>query len=138
LRKVIEKKYIRHGDEVFGYYGGLSLLNGLGLTTQMPNTLEIVTTKETSNLRYVKLRNSKVILRKARAEINNQNVAVLQLLDAFNEMGRPLDDEELDGIREFIGRSGINERDVMRYAGSFPLRAMKNLLSTGVENVFAQ
>lgn len=137
-RQVIEKKFIKPDGEVCGYYGGLSLLNGLHLTTQVPNTLEVVTMKEATRLRRINLGGSNVILRKARTGINSQNVAIIQLLDAFNEMGRPLSEEETEGVREFVRLRGIKERDVFKYAGDFPAKAIKSLLETGVENVFTQ
>lgn len=34
-RKVIEKKYIKNGDDTIGYYSGITFQNQLKLTTQM-------------------------------------------------------------------------------------------------------
>ena len=136
VRKVIEKKFIRVNGEVCGYYGGLSLLNALHLTTQMPNTLEVVTTKEATRLRRIELGGAKVILRKARTNIDSGNVSAIQLLDAFNEMGRPLEEEETEGVRKFVKTYDIKAKDIFKYAGCFPAKAIKNLLATGVENIF--
>lgn len=80
FRQVIEKKYIQDGESVFGYFAGLSLLNSLGLTTQVPNTLEIVTTKESTRVREINIRNSKLILRKARVNITKDNVTLWHYL----------------------------------------------------------
>jgi len=136
-RKIIEKRFINSNGEICGYYGGISLLNVLCLTQQVPNTLEVVTTKESMRLRRIRVGNMNVILKKARTEINSQNVAALQLLDAFNEMGRPLDEDEVCSLRRFISRSNVKEGDVFRYAQYFPAKAVKNLIITGVKNVFA-
>jgi hypothetical protein len=137
LRQVVEKKYIRNGEEVYGYYAGLTLLNALGLTTQMPNTLEVVTSKETTRVREAKIRNSTVILRKARTGITKENVYVMILLEAFNATSRLLESDELKRIRDFVQTSGIRIKDIFAYAGVFPGKAIKNLLNNGVENVIA-
>ncbi len=43
---VIMRKYVRSKSETFGYVTGISFVNQLGLTTQMPAIIEIVTNKE--------------------------------------------------------------------------------------------
>ena len=50
-RKVIEKKYIKNKESIYGFYSGLSLLNTFGLTNQIPNVIEIVTNNESTRLR---------------------------------------------------------------------------------------
>ncbi len=54
--KVIEKKYIRDDNVVYGYITGYSFVNYLGLTTQVPQVIEIVTGKisksMTENFKY--------------------------------------------------------------------------------------
>lgn len=46
--KVVSRKYIQNGSEIFGYFSGAYLANQLRLTTQMPATIEIVTNKEST------------------------------------------------------------------------------------------
>ncbi|MDR3215983.1 MAG: hypothetical protein LBT55_01030 [Clostridiaceae bacterium] len=138
LRQVVEKKYIRSEGDVYGYYSGLSLLNSLGLTTQVPNTLEIVTTKETTRVREITIRNSTLILRKARTIVTKDNVYALALLEVMNENGIEFGKEEIEAIREFVKLRGIKQNDVFTYASAFPGKAIKNLLNIGVQNVFAQ
>ena len=63
-RKVIEKKYISNNGEIFGYYTGLTLLNSFGITTQMPNILEVYTNNEATKARRVEIDNQTVIVKK--------------------------------------------------------------------------
>ena len=135
--KVIAKKYVRANNEVFGYYAGLNLLNGLYLTTQVPSTYEIVSSKASAIVRRINVGKSRVKLRKARLPITKDNVNALMLLEAFCEMGRPLDEDELFGVQEFVRVKDIKEKDVFKYASCFPAIAIKSLIGTGVENVFA-
>ena len=44
--RVIEKKYLSDNGKVFGCFSGISLLNKMGISTQVPSTLEIYTTKK--------------------------------------------------------------------------------------------
>ena len=47
--KVIEKKYVKDSSGCYGYYSGAAFLNQLGLSTQMPNTIEVCTNNEKRN-----------------------------------------------------------------------------------------
>lgn len=136
-RKVIEKKYIRAGNEVYGYYGGLTLLNGLGLTTQMPNRLEVISSRASAIVRQVEVGNAPIKLRRARVQVNKDNVYALELLEAFNEIDMPLSEGALRRVKEFVLSCKMKRADVFAYAGVFPGKAIKNLISSGVENVFA-
>ena len=46
VEDVINKKYIGYKDDVYGVYSGLNLQNMFSITTQMPNTIEIVSNNE--------------------------------------------------------------------------------------------
>ena len=47
--KVIIRKYIKNSTETYGYFSGAAFANQIGLTTQMPAILEIVTSKALSS-----------------------------------------------------------------------------------------
>ena len=138
FRQVVEKKYIENGDDVYGYYGGLSLLNSMGLTTQVPSVLEIVTAKESTRVRQVRIRNSKVILRKARTVINKENVYALAFLEALNEKREGFNKEEIESLKRFVKYRAVNQKDVFDNAKFFPGKTVKRLIDIGVDYVFAQ
>lgn len=46
--KILEKKYLTDGCEVYGYVTGLALENQIGISNQVPGTLEIVTNREST------------------------------------------------------------------------------------------
>ena len=131
-RKVIEKKYIKNADETIGYYSGLTFQNQLKLTTQMPNIIEIYTNNETANVRSVMVGKQKVILRKARTVINNENVAVLSFLEMMNDISpRSLDNEKKNRIINYIKTNYITKDDIISYASVFPDKVMRNLIESG-------
>ena len=130
-RKVIEKKYIKDGNKIIGYYSGITFQNQLKLTTQMPNVIEVYTNNETAKIRDVFVGKQKVILRKARTTINNDNVAVLSFLELMNDITpRSLDDSKKAYIINYISSSGISKNDILSYVKVFSDRAMRNLIET--------
>ena len=50
--KVIIRKYIKNAGETYGYFSGATFANQIGLTTQMPTVLEIVTSRESTEGTY--------------------------------------------------------------------------------------
>lgn len=131
--KVVFRKYIADNKKTYGYYSGLTLLNGLGLTTQVPNVIEIVTNKEASRLREVYVGKQRVRLRCARVPITSENADALAVLDLFNQLD-PKKAPELDwrGVINYIMESGLNLKKIMDYSYAYPARAVKNLMNSGV------
>lgn len=60
--KVIIRKYIKNAGETYGYFSGATFANQIGLTTQMPTVLEIVTSRESTKGRIVTVDCQKVRL----------------------------------------------------------------------------
>lgn len=83
--KVARYKYIARKDQVNGYYSGYTFTNLLGLTTQVPYTIEIVSNGASAKCREVSVKNQKIMLRRPRTQINKENVDVLQLLDLLKD-----------------------------------------------------
>lgn len=130
-RKVIEKKYIKDGTRIMGYYSGITLQNQLKLTTQMPNVIEIFTNNETSKIRNITVGNQKVILRKSRTDINRDNVAVLSFLELMNEIiPHSLDENKKSYIIDYMNANSITKDDILSYSTVFPDRVMRNLIES--------
>lgn len=80
--KVIIRKYIQSTTEIYGYFAGATFANQIGLTTQMPATLEIVTSKESTKGRTVTVGSQAVRLKRSVTTITSENAGLLQFLDA--------------------------------------------------------
>jgi hypothetical protein len=80
---VIMRKYVMNKYETYGYITGLSFVNQLGLTTQMPAVIEIVTNTEATNGRTVMVGSQKVRVKKSAVPVSNNNAELLQLLDCI-------------------------------------------------------
>ena len=136
FQRVIEKKFIRRGENTFGYYSGLKLQNGLHLITQMPFDLEIVSSRTSAPVR--KISNGKAVftLHRSKVPITNDNVQTLKLLQAFTDLGERPSKKQTGYIREYVELYNIKEKDVLHYARYFPAHTLELILETGVKNVF--
>lgn len=82
---VIMRKYVQNKSDKYGYVTGLLFANELGLTTQMPAIIEVVTNREATNGRMVMVGNQKVRVKKSSVPISESNAELLQLLDAIGQ-----------------------------------------------------
>ena len=60
--KVIMRRYVQSKSEKYGYVTGVSFANQLGLTTQVPFVIEIVSNQASAKCREVSVRNQKIIM----------------------------------------------------------------------------
>ena len=138
--EVARYKYISRNDRVDGYYSGYTFANQLGLTTQVPVTIEIVSNRASAKCREVCVKNQKIILRRPRTEITNENYSVLQLLDLLKDLEQYVDDDMPAAARRicaYAKRLGIRKKEVDQYIGLFPDKVYKNIYETRLYDVFA-
>jgi hypothetical protein len=131
-RKVVERRFLSDGNEIYGYVTGISLLNLTGLTTQVPNLIELVTNNETTRVRDIQVGNQRVRARRSRTTVTKTNANTLQFLDLMNAITpNNLDETERYMLSKYIRSSGVTRDSVTQYAGYFPARAMKNMVVSG-------
>lgn len=80
---VIMRKYVRNESETYGYVTGMAFANQLGVTTQMPAIIEIVTNREATNGRTITVGSQKVRIKKAAVTVSDNNAELLQFLDGI-------------------------------------------------------
>lgn len=139
-QKVISKKYIRNGNQVCGYMSGTALLNSLGLTTQVPNILTVVSNNESSRGRKIAVGNQMVYVMKSNTEVTNDNYAVLQLLETLKLIDvNELDELEKYNLENYIDENNITLEMVSKYCSYFPDFVSKRLLGgTLIEKIARQ
>ena len=131
--KVIYRKYIANKGKTYGYYSGLTLLNSLGLTTQVPNIIEVVTNKEASRVREIYVGKQKVRLRKARIPITKENAVALSVLELFNKLDPKLYNKpDWRGVINYIKESKLDLKKILIFSSAYPARAVKNLMNSEV------
>ena len=128
-RKVIVKKYIQDSQEVYGYLGGASLLNSIGLTTQVPNVITVISNNESTRGRKIEIGNQSVYLCKPPTKITKSNFKILQ----FCELIRLIDFEALDSIEiknleNYIDENNISLSAISKYCSAFPDSVSRKIL----------
>lgn len=132
-RKVIEKKYISSAGNTQGYYSGITFLNQIGISTQMPNRIELYTNNENSTVREITVGKQKVLLRRARTTITPENADVQSFLEMMSLVSADFFDEDRKkAVAGFIEEKGITRSAIAEYAPVFPDRAMRTMVESGV------
>ena len=131
-REIVNRRFLSDGKNVYGYIAGRSLLNMIGLSTQVPNLIELVTNNESTRVRNIKIGNQCIRARRSRTTITSNNAKVLQFLDLMNVIiPSGMDETERYMLRKYIKRCGVTKNDVQKYSEIFPAKAMKNMVESG-------
>ena len=133
-KKVIQKKYINDGKRTIGYFSGMTFLNMLGLSAQVPNRIEIYTNNEPSRVREVSVGSQKVLLRRARTGITDDNAATMSFLElmTYTDAGFFDSKNKKKIVSAFIDKNGITRKSVSDYSPYFPDKAMRTLVESEV------
>ncbi len=131
--KIVEKKYIKDDERVFGYYSGTELEYRLGLTKVKPNTIVIYTNGETTRMRRVMVGSQRIILRKPRTKIDKFNAPVLCFLELMNGIDvETLDEYKRKLISDYINENRITQKQITKYIPYFPDKTCRNLIESEV------
>lgn len=118
IRKIVQYKYLvdKFGN-VKGYITGATLFNKVGLTTQVPNIMDI-TTNECKN--YNKYTNDyfNTTIRMPKIKITNENYKYLQLFDLIeNKDNINIEVDNADEIiYKFIQENKLDFEKILKYA----------------------
>ena len=137
---VVRAKYVSRNGKTDGYYSGYTFANQLGITTQVPYVVEIVTNNVSSRFREVELKGRKIILRRSRTVVTDENYRILQLLDLLSNIAQYADEDIVTAsscVKTYIQKMEISKKDVDQYIGEYPERIYKNLYEMRFFDVFA-
>ncbi len=136
INKVIDKKYIRDKDGQKGYLTGAYLFNKIGLTTQIPKEILIVT-NECPNGNDYNNKKLGVTIRRPKIEINDGNYKYLQLFDVLiNKDNIKIEiDDEKKVIYKFIKDNELEFEKIFEYANKINnFKPIKRLYELGGKN----
>ena len=132
-KKIIDKKFIKDGENVFGYYSGGYLQYELGLSKLKPAVIEIYTNEESRDLHKIKLGNYQIALRKPRTKIDEHNASALCFLELMNGIDtETLDEYKRKLISDYIVENRITQRQITKYIPYFPDKTCRNLIESEV------
>ena len=138
--KVVAYKYIENEKDKYGYVTGLAFANQLGLSTQMPSVIEIVSNNEATRGRIVTIGNQKVKVEKPNIEVTNENASLLQLLDMISSVEKysELPEEETyDVLKKYIKDNKFSKKQLIDASSSLTGNTSKRLIEWGIVYEFA-
>lgn len=137
---VATHKYIQRKGKRVGYYSGFTLANRMGLSTQVPFTVEITSNYAPAQVRELTIKNRKFIIRRPLVEVTEDNVAVLQFLDCLKDIEKCAE-EDLDIcgriLSNYARRNAITKKRIDELIANYPMKIYKAIYETGVEYVSA-
>ena len=133
--KVIEQKYLRDQSGVCGYLSGMLFANSIGITSQIPLVYELVTNKATNDYREIILAGSRVVIRKPKVRINDENCKVLQFMEMLKDIDvfSELDKNRQLHLLNFI-KNKVQAFLTTPHLSSLEEKIIKNPKIYGIEN----
>lgn len=133
-------KYIMRRGKRVGYYSGYMLANRMGLSTQVPFTIEITSNYAPAPVRELTIKNRKYIIRRPAVEVTKENVQVLQFLDCLKDIDKCAEEElEVCGeiLTKFAMENEITKDMIDKVIENYPVKIYKAIYETGVKYVSA-
>ena len=124
---VARYRFISKGDNVDGFYAGNTFANQIGISTQVPQVIEIVS-NNVSDDGEVLIGNRRFSVRKPIVPITKENVYVLQMLELLKNLDAYLDctyEEAREKFAEYISVCEITKSDVEMYIKEYPESTLK-------------
>ena len=136
--KVINKRYLRNQDEVYGFRSGLNLENEIHISPQVPATLEITTNKASARVRDIEPFGGyrRITLKKPRTAITKENIDAQRFLDIVSRVPlEVLSGLERDSMVEFT--KTVEKARVLDCLPYYPAKTSKKLMESGYYDVLA-
>ena len=137
---VARYRFISKGKNIDGFYSGNTFANQLGISTQVPRVVEIVSNNTNSAPREIEIGTRKFFVKKPVVTITAENVYVLQILDLLKNLDAYLDytyDEAKLKFAEYIHLHEIKRADVDKYIRNYPVVIFKNYYELELDHVLA-
>ncbi len=137
---VVMRKYVKSKVEIYGYVTGLSFANQLGLTTQMPAIIEVVTNREATNGRVVAVGNQRVRIKKPTILVSDSNAGLLQFLDGVSQAEKYTElsiEETRDVLGAYVRRMCFTKEQLAEVSPVITGATAKRLIEWGIIYEFA-
>ena len=137
---VIIRKYIKDNSGTYGYITGASFANQLGLTTQMPAVLEIVTNKEATKGRTVNIGGQTIRIKRSVFPITEENATILQFLDIISQAEKYselTEQEMIERLRAYLRKCKLTQKQLSDVSSVLTGTTAKKLIEWGMIYAFA-
>jgi len=132
---VIMRKYVRNKSETYGYITGVSFANQLGLTTQIPAVIEIVTNKESTKGRTVTIGGQTVRIKRPSLCITDENAAILQFLDTVSQADKYselAEAEMIERLQAYLTKCNLTKEQLSEVSPALTGATAKKLIKWGM------
>lgn len=133
-------KYILRKGKRIGYYSGFTLANRMGLSTQVPFTIEITSNYAPAQVRELNIKNHRYVIRRPVVEVTEDNVSVLQFLDCLKDIEKCAEEEMVvcgKILTEYAKQNMITKTKIDQIIVRYPMKIYKAIYETGVKYVSA-
>ncbi len=137
---VIMRKYVENRSNKYGYITGLSFANQLGLTTQMPAVIDVVTNREATNGRMLMIGNQKVRVKKSSIPVSEENAELLQLLDGVGHAEKYTElpmKETIDILIKYMRKKQFTKSQLSDVSSALTGATAKRMIEWGIIYEFA-
>ena len=137
---VIMRRYVQNKSEIYGYLTGISFANQLGLTTQMPAVIEIVTNREASNGRMITVGSQRVRIKKPAITVSDSNAELLQLLDTIGQAEKYTEltiEETIETLLSYMRKKRFTKEQLSEVSSVLTGATAKKLIEWGMIYEFA-
>ena len=137
---VIMRKYVQNKSEIYGYVTGISFANQLGLTTQMPAVIEIVTNREASNGRMITVGSQRVRIKKPAITVSDSNAELLQLLDTIGQAEKYTEltkEETIETLISYMRKKRFTKEQLSEVSAVITGATAKKMIEWGMIYEFA-
>ena len=119
-----------------GYYSGLTFLNMIGISEQVPAVLEVTTNRTSSKKRYFSALSRLAIVRKAKTTVTTQNWKMLQFLDMFHFVSLEEVKENKQLLRDYIKKNCLSKYQFSQCGKYYGPQTFKKLTEGGIIDAF--
>ena len=137
---VIMRRYVQNKSEIYGYLTGISFANQLGLTTQMPAVIEIVTNREASNGRMITVGSQRVRIKKPAITVSDSNAELLQLLDTIGQTEKYTEltkEETVETLISYMRKKRFTKEQLSEVSAVITGATAKKMIEWGMIYEFA-
>lgn len=132
MPEMMEAYFITDGSSHYGYYTGMTSLNNIHGTTQVPATIEIKSNNVSEKTEF-SYKNIKYIVYTTPIKVDEHNYAYLELLDVIEEMYDCFEENRVECIKYTVNKLGLAHNDFEKLIDKYSARTREV-----INNVFAQ
>lgn len=135
VERIIARRFLKQQQQIVGYITGTNFANQIGLTSQTAAIDTVVTNCTSSAQREVNYYNNKVIVKKPRVRITNENYKLLQVLDLLNDYDRYSEKPLSTGIsyvKDYLNGVNIKEEDFKACLNAYPVKTKLKVYESGL------